>query len=100
MINALLVRRGLAHVLINRPNLKYVQLLLEYQRVVMMEKLGIWRKEPVKKENYYMGNRKFYRFHRPTCPFAARIHSHNLVMFKTLRDAFWEGFGPCKQCRP
>lgn len=100
MINALLVRRGLAYVMIKRPNLKYVKLLLEYQRLAMTEKLGIWRKEPVKQEKCYMGNRKSYRFHRPTCPFAAKILSHNLVRLKTRHDAFWEGFGPCKQYRP
>jgi len=100
MVNALLVRKGLASVLIKRPNLKYLDLLIHNQRLAMEEKLGIWRKAIIKPENYYLGSSKSFRFHRPGCPFSRKILSHNLVRFKRYRDAFWEGFSPCKRCGP
>ena len=100
MVNALIVRRGLAHVLLKRPNLQYLELLIESQRLAMTEKIGIWRKEPSRVEKYYLGNKNSHRFHRPGCPFGRKIRSHNLLMFQTRREAFWEGFSPCKRCRP
>jgi len=100
MVNALMVRRGLAHVMVKRPNLKYFDILRHDQRLAMEEKLGIWRKKSLTKETHYMGSRKSYRFHRPGCPFGSKIPSPNLVRFKNRRDAFWAGFSPCKRCRP
>ncbi len=100
MVNALLVRRGFARVMVKRPNLKYFSLLLDDQRLAMAENLGIWSEDGVKMERYYLGSRKSYRFHRPGCAFASQIRPHNLVMFETRHQAFWEGFSPCKRCRP
>jgi hypothetical protein len=100
MVNALLLRRGFAHVMVNRPNLKYFSLLLNDQRMAMGEKLGIWSQATAKMERYYLGNGKSYRFHRPGCAFSAQIRAHNLVKFDSRRKAFWEGFSPCKRCSP
>lgn len=100
MVNALMVRRGLARLMVKRPNIKYLSLLLHNQRLAMGERLGLWQKDPKKLEKYYLGNRKSYRFHRPGCPFGTKIGPHNLVRFRRRRDAFWEGFSPCKRCRP
>ena len=100
MVNALMVRRGLAHVMVNRPNLKYFDLLLRDQRLAMEEKLGIWRKKSLTQEKQYIGSRKSYRFHRPGCPFGRKIPSRNFVRLTNRHDAFWAGFSPCKSCRP
>jgi len=100
MVNALLVKRGFARVMIKRPNIKYFSLLLNDQREAMAKKNGIWRRDSKKLEKYYLGSSKSYRFHRPGCPFAKKILPHNFVSFKDSREAFWEGFSPCKQCRP
>jgi len=100
MVNALLVRHGLARVMVRRPNLKYLSLLLHDQRLAMAEKLGIWSEEGAKMERRYLGSSKSYRFHRPACAFAGQIRPRNLVIFENRRKAFWEGFSPCKRCRP
>lgn len=100
MVNALMVRRGFAHVMVKGPNLKYFDLLLHDQRLAMGEKLGIWRKKSLTKEKHYIGSGKSYRFHRPRCSFGNKIPSSNLVRFKNRRDAFWAGFSPCRRCRP
>lgn len=100
MVNALLVKRGFARVMIKRPNIKYFSLLLNDQREAMAKKNGIWSRDSKKLEKHYLGSSKSYRFHRPGCPFAKKILPHNFVSFKDSREAFWEGFSPCKQCIP
>jgi len=100
MLNALLIRNGLAHVLTKVPNVKYRGLLIEYQREAMKEGRGIWGRHVNKEEAFYLGNKNSYRFHRPGCPFAQKITQKNVVKFESPYDAFWEGFSPCKRCRP
>jgi len=100
MLNELLVREGLAHVMFNSKNLKYRELLLDSQRKAMKAKRGIWSGSIDGKEKIYLGNRETFRFHRPDCHFGKRISKKNQVKIKTRRDAFWEGFSPCKQCCP
>ncbi|MCP4681374.1 MAG: hypothetical protein GY864_03475, partial [Desulfobacterales bacterium] len=42
MVNALMARKGFAHVMSKKKNLKYRDLLLDLQRKAMKEKIGIW----------------------------------------------------------
>ncbi len=98
MINALLVRKGLAHVMSKRPNFKYRKILLHCQRKAMQDKTGIWSRPLRSGEGFYLGNRYSYRFHRPDCPFGRKIYEKNLVRFKSFFDAFWAGYSPCKRC--
>ncbi len=100
MVNALLVRKGLAYVISIRPNLKYRDLLLECQRKAIKERIGIWSNLLRYKGEHCLGNRKSYRFHRPDCPFGRRISKKNLIRFRSSYDAFWEGYSPCKRCKP
>jgi micrococcal nuclease len=100
MVNALLVRKGMAHILLNNQGLKYEDLLLDCQRKAMKEKLGIWSRPCKGNEEFYLGNRNSYRFHRPGCRFAKKISRKNGMRFKSRYDAFWEGYSPCKRCMP
>ena len=100
MVNAILVRKGMAHVLLNNRGLKHGNFLLECQRKAMKEKLGIWSRPRKGDEKYYLGNRKSYRFHRPDCPFAKKISRGKRVTFRSRHEAFWEGYSPCKRCMP
>ena len=100
MVNALLVQKGLAHVMFRNGNLKYRSFLLNCQRKAMKKKLGIWSQDFKGNEKFYLGNRGSYLFHRPSCPFGQDISQKNLVQFRSRYDAFWEGYSPCKRCRP
>jgi len=99
MVNASLVRRGLAHVMSIPPNLKYRDLLLKCQREAMAKGVGIWRSLSKIPETR-IGNRSAYRFHRPDCLFAERISQKNRRRFRSRFEAFWQGYAPCKRCRP
>jgi micrococcal nuclease len=100
MVNAVLVRKGFARVLPKPPNLKYFGLLLDSQRQAMIERVGIWQKEPERPECYYIGNMSSYRFHRPSCPLGRTVSGHHRVRFDTTYKAYWEGLSPCRQCKP
>ena len=100
MVNGLLIRKGLAHVLCKKPNVKHQALFLRYQRLAMTEKLGIWTGKAPTLEPYYVGNSGSKRFHRPNCPAGKKTHQERRVIFNTRQDAFWEGYSPCKRCKP
>ncbi|OQX65426.1 MAG: nuclease (SNase domain-containing protein) [Deltaproteobacteria bacterium] len=101
MVNVLMVRNGLAHVMFYPSNLRYRRILLESQRAAMKEKRGIWNRNLKEKTGIiYLGNRKTLRFHRPGCPFSANISGKHRVLFETRFAAYWEGYSPCRKCRP
>ena len=100
MVNALLVKNGMAYVLSERPNLRYRKLFLKYQREAMQKKIGLWSRPFKNNEKFYIGNKYSFRFHRPDCPFGKEMNSHNRVIFKNCYEAFWKGYSPCKRCRP
>ena len=100
MVNALLVRKGLARVMVTGSNHKYFTLLRDHQRLAISEKLGLWSRAPQGVEPYYLGNRHSHRFHRPSCPLAGELSGHRLIRFEKSQAAYWEGFSPCRRCRP
>jgi endonuclease YncB( thermonuclease family) len=100
MVNLLLLRKGLAHVLFGSPPCKYRDSLLAAQREAMKEKVGIWSRPSIESEETYMGNRRSWRFHRPSCPFGRKISAENRVVFQSRFEAFWQGYSPCKRCKP
>jgi micrococcal nuclease len=100
MANELVVRKGLARVLPKPPNLKYFSLLLDAQRRAMSERVGLWKKEAERPEPYYIGNSASYRFHRPSCSFGKTVAARHRVRFESGYKACWEGYSPCRQCKP
>lgn len=100
MVNALLVRKGLAHVTAGKSNLRYFTLLLQEQRFAMDEKIGIWSKCSSPPEAFYLASASSLTFHRPQCPSAKKIFPKNMMRFESRQKAFWDGFSPCRQCRP
>lgn len=100
MVNDILVRKGLAHVMFNGDGMLYRDLLLASQRGAINKRLGIWTKLLKTDKEQYLGNSNSLRFHRTTCRFSKKICRNNTVKFKSRRDAYWEGYSPCKQCNP
>jgi micrococcal nuclease len=97
MINAELLRQGLAYCLPKPPNMRYAERLLGAQREAMQNQRGIWRNFQDPAEGYW-GNLRSRRFHRQQCPQAARIAKSNRIFFKKKREAFYQGFAPAKGC--
>ena len=99
LVNAELLRRGLATVLYKRPNTLLFKELLDAQRASMEQNIGLWR-EMDKNETVVVGNRNSRRFHLRSCPSAREIHPGNRVVFQKKWDAYWAGFSPARGCIP
>jgi len=76
----------------------YRKRLVLCQQKAMRDKIGIWSRPLKKGGEFYLGNRFSYRFHSPDCPFGRKILKKNLVIFKSLSEAFGAGYSPCKRC--
>ena len=100
MVNASLVRKGLAYVSARRPNVKYFSYLLQQQRLAMQEGIGLWSKVVTRMESYYVSSALSSTFHRPKCIKARDIPRHRRVRYDVREDALWEGLSPCRECKP
>ncbi len=94
------MRQGLAQVYFHSPNLRYRDTLLAAQQEAMSARRGVWQKALKQDEPYYLANRNTFRFHRPNCPLAAKIAPANRLNFDSLKQAYLEGFSPCRSCKP
>ena len=100
LVNAELVRRGLAVVYFIAPNLRYQKDLLAAQQEAIEAQRGVWQQLLKQDEPDYLGNRHTLRLHRPKCPLAANMAKANQVRFTSLKSAYLQGYSPCRSCRP
>jgi micrococcal nuclease len=101
LVNAELIKRGLAKVYLFSPNLKYRDLFIRLQKEARANNLGLWSVE-VSPEEYYLASAKSKRFvfHRPGCEWAKRIRPGNLLRFEAKDEALDSGYSPCRTCKP
>jgi micrococcal nuclease len=95
-----LVRQGLARVYTIPPNLRFREELLGAQRQALEARRGIWLKALKQDVPSYIGNKRSLIFHRPTCPQGERTAQSNRKEFRSLTDAYLQGFSPCRTCKP
>jgi endonuclease YncB( thermonuclease family) len=99
-VNGELVRQGYARAMIRPPNTRYKDVLISYQREAMERDAGLWQEKKKDTERSYVGNKRAYTFHRPSCPSAAKISLKNRIIFTTRTDPIKIGYTPCKRCKP
>ena len=99
-VNGELVRVGYAHLFRGQAEVCHWTRLLELQRKALREKRGIWSIAAVRPERVYFGNRRSWIFHRPDCAFARKMGRTNLIRIKDRNRALYQGFSPCRRCRP
>lgn len=95
-----LVRQGLAHVYTVPPNMRFREELLAAQWEAIEARRGIWLKALKQDESFYIGNKRSFIFHRPTCPQGALTAQSNRQHFNSITDAYLQGFSPCRTCEP
>lgn len=101
LLNAELIRRGLASVYLFSPNLRYRERFISVQREARQRGAGIWS-IPVEPEAYYVasGRSRRFVFHRPECNSAKKIKAGNLMRFETRGEALDSGYSSCRNCKP
>lgn len=100
MVNALMVREGLAMVMPKRPNTRYQDFLLSCQRKAIRKGMGLWQHLPDSEDAVFVGNSRSFRFHKRDCASLAKVPKGRQVHFRSRYEAFWAGYSPCKRCRP
>jgi len=100
LVNTELVRRGLARVYFIAPNLRYQKDLLVAQQEAIEAQRGVWQELLKQDESSYLGNRQSLRLHRPKCLLADRMARANQVHFTSLKEAYLQGYSPCRSCKP
>ena len=100
LVNAELIKRGFAWVYTHSPNLKYRNLFCSLQRQARKAKIGIWSIPVSEKEEYYIGNKNSFRFHRPDCKYALQMAERNKIEPMTREAALDSCYSPCRYCEP
>lgn len=100
MVNAEILKAGLARVLEIKPNNRYSAYFLSLQQKSMAEKKGLWSLVKFDTKFCYIGNKRTKKIHRPSCKFAKSISPENRRCFPEINDAYRLGYAPCRKCRP
>lgn len=99
-VNGELVKLGYARAMVKPPNTRYKAVLLEYQKEAMARDVGLWQEKKEDTERSYVGNKRTYVFHRPSCPSTTKMPSKNRITFTNRTDPIKIGYTPCKRCKP
>jgi micrococcal nuclease len=99
-VNGELVKHGYAKAMVKPPNLKYKDTFVNYQKKAMEEERGLWQEKKRETEPSYVGNKRTYLLHRPSCKLVSKISDKNRIIFRSRIDAIKIGYSPCKECRP
>ena len=99
-VNAELIKLGYARTNIIPPNDKYKNMFLDYEKKAKQSEKGLWQETKKDTETSYIGNKRSYIFHRPSCKDVDKIPEKSKIIFRNRADAIKIGYIPCKTCKP
>lgn len=99
-VNGEMVKLGYARAMVKPPNTRYKTMLLGYQKEAMARDAGLWQEKKQDTEQSYVGNKRTYTFHRPSCPVAEKMPFKNRIAFTSRMDPIKIGYTPCRRCKP
>jgi micrococcal nuclease len=99
-VNGELVKHGYAKAMVKPPNISHKDILLSYQKKAMEEERGLWQEKKRETESTYIGNKRTYILHRPSCRLVGKVSDKNRIIFRSRMDAIKIGYSPCKECKP
>jgi len=99
-VNAELIKKGLARLYPFRSHPTYIDSFCFLQTQARKANVGIWSLRAPEKEEYYLGNKRSFRFHRPSCKYALQMAERNKIVFKTKEEALDSCYSPCRECKP
>lgn len=100
LVGEVLLLEGFASCFPFKPH-AYEKRFLRAQRLAMKQQKGRWYqwKEPYPMQTY-IGNQRSLRFHRADCDRAKSISRKNHIQYKSMWDAYHDGYAPAKGCLP
>jgi endonuclease YncB( thermonuclease family) len=99
-VNAELIKKGLARLYPFRSHPTYIDSFCFLQKQAREAKVGIWSLPVPEKEEHYLGNKRTFKFHRPSCKYALQMAERNKIVFKTREEALDSCYSPCRFCQP
>jgi micrococcal nuclease len=99
-VNAELIKFGYAKTNIVPPNDKYKNMFLDYEKKAKQSEKGLWQEAKKDTETFYIGNKRSYAFHRPSCKLIDKIPEKSKIIFRNRADAIKIGYIPDKACKP
>jgi micrococcal nuclease len=99
-VNAELVKLGYARTNVIPPNDKYKNVLFDYEKKAQQSEKGLWQETKKDTETTYIGNKRSYAFHRPSCKLVDKIPEKSRIIFRNRSDAIKIGYIPDKMCKP
>jgi micrococcal nuclease len=100
LVNAELIKLGYAKANIVPPNDKYKNMFLDYEKKAKQSEKGLWQEAKKDTEISYIGNKRSYAFHRPSCKLIDKIPEKSKIIFRSRADAIKIGYIPDKMCKP
>ena len=103
LVNARLLENGMGWLYLfpeDRMNDEQRSRLFVAQRQAMARGVGVWSLPVFMEEREYVANGATMRFHRPECESIRKMSAANRVMFGTREAAMYEGYSPCRNCKP
>ncbi|MDD5244223.1 MAG: thermonuclease family protein [Syntrophorhabdaceae bacterium] len=99
-VNAELVKLGYARASVKAPNVKYQRILTNLEKKAVEGEKGLWQEKKKDTESYYVGNKRTYTLHRPSCKYVSKIPAKDKIIFRNRADALKIGYTPDKYCKP
>jgi len=99
-VNAELVKLGYARASVKAPNVKYQKILTNLEKKAVEGEKGLWQEKKKDTESYYVGNKRTYTLHRPSCKYVSKIPAKDKIIFRNRADALKIGYTPDKYCKP
>lgn len=99
-VNAELVKLGYAKASVKQPNIKYRETLTSLEEKAIKGDKGLWQETKKDTESYYVGNKRTYTLHRPSCKYVSKIPAKDKIIFRNRADALKIGYTPDKYCKP
>jgi len=100
LVNGEMVRLGYARADPRELDERHRELFLRYEKEAKARYAGLWQEQKEATIPYYVGNKRTYTFHRPSCPLSNKIPERNRIIFRDRTDPIRIGYVPCKQCKP
>ena len=103
LVNARMLENGMGWLYFfpeDQTNKDATDRLLAAQRQAMARRVGVWTLPVFMEEKQYIANGATMRFHRPECESIRKMSAGNQVVFGTRESAMYEGYSPCRTCKP
>jgi micrococcal nuclease len=100
LVNAELIRSGLAYAYTPGPNAKHKESLVACQREARENGRGFWKDYVLGRDSSFVTTRNGHAFHKEGCEALKSANPDNLRSWKSRDDVMDAGFSPCRTCKP